>query len=539
LVFHGTSKKENKKMSNKLSTFLLAAMLAVVSVMSPAQVSPPQTIGKYGLTPFAFDNQRLASQFNYDIDSLYGSGLGQFQFPQQVCQQALTFGGNQNKDPFNTNATVKIVDITSANTETVALNSKTYTGGLCTLSLANSNSHFTYHLRSGTCGLQEAINDIIGSVVTGTPGFNVVLVDQKFYDDGCTTSTISGIVATATSSNIYIVDLTQNQTWALKATNNTLIAAPGAPTIAVAAGGSLTVGAYLASQECVDFLGNPSLASTDSGSVSTTSGNQTLTFTPSTCGAGSAGYIPQITAAGGAGASEIDAANPLTAAICAQSVLVGSRFACKLGTNATITANPSSTSKQVTFGTAHTAFAYQPVSAAMPVNFQTVYLPFASVSTINSGSNADIAQWYVPSLPFNIFTRSFDVCAKVASTNAATAVPTFKLNVAKNFNQSPVTLATIVVPTQTGAVTTDFCVRVTINATGSSGTIWAGMPSGPLTQTINSTGVSVTAGEVTTAVSSTVDLTGGLYFTINLGAGTANITSVTVNNLHMAPVPTT
>lgn len=74
---------------------------------------------------------------------------------------------------------------------------------------------------------------------------------------------------------------------------------PSAPTGAIGAGGSLTVGAYLLAQECIDFLGNKSLASTDSATVTTTSGNQTITFTPSTCGAGSAAYMPMLTAAAG------------------------------------------------------------------------------------------------------------------------------------------------------------------------------------------------------------------------------------------------
>ena len=101
--------------------------------------------GRYGLSAWAINNQRVASQYNYYIDSLSTSGLGAYTFPPQVIYQGLPLGGGKYLNPFNTNATVKIVDMNSTLTETVAFNSNSCTsaGGVasvCTLSLANSNT---------------------------------------------------------------------------------------------------------------------------------------------------------------------------------------------------------------------------------------------------------------------------------------------------------------------------------------------------------------------------------------------------------------
>lgn len=90
--------------------------------------------------PGRINNQRVASQYNYYIDSLSTSGLGAYTFPPQVIYQGLPLGGGKYLNPFNTNATVKIVDINSTLTETVAFNSNSCTsaGGVasvCTLSL--------------------------------------------------------------------------------------------------------------------------------------------------------------------------------------------------------------------------------------------------------------------------------------------------------------------------------------------------------------------------------------------------------------------
>jgi hypothetical protein len=208
LLFDLLRRKTTMKLFSKLSQ-ICVALLVVAAIAIPSFAQNPATYGtaggRYGLTGWAINNQRVASQYNYYIDSVIsqGAALGLFQFPAMTCQQALPFGG-KNVNPFNTNATVKVVDIVSANTETVALSSITLSQAVCSLSLATSNPHATdsYILRSGTCGLKEAQNDKGANAGT-------IIVDQKFYDDGCNAATITSLVGGVT--NDYIVDISNGQ----------------------------------------------------------------------------------------------------------------------------------------------------------------------------------------------------------------------------------------------------------------------------------------------------------------------------------------
>jgi hypothetical protein len=154
---------------NRIASLLVTVSLLATAAFAQNPATQGSASGRYGMSAWAINNQRVASLFNYDIDSAFGSGLANFTFPQMTCQQALAFGGAKNVNPFSTNATVKIVDLTTANTETVALSSApSFANGYCTLSLAASNAHFSYHLRSGTCGLKEAQNDK-GANAPGSP----------------------------------------------------------------------------------------------------------------------------------------------------------------------------------------------------------------------------------------------------------------------------------------------------------------------------------------------------------------------------------
>jgi hypothetical protein len=259
------------KPMTKLFTSLIAfVLLAVPWGFSQGTTTLPNP-GKYGLTAWAVNNQRVASQYNYYIDSIYGSGLGAYTFPPSVIYQAVPKGsqgfmGSTAGGPFNTNASVRVIDVVSANSETVTFTSNSCTTGAgvssaCTLSLATANSHSSYVLRSGSCGLREALNDL------GTAGGEVI-VDQRFYDDGCTQATITGInalVATASSGsntgpiypNQYVHDVSNGQDlwYKVGATSVTLQAAPSAPVLTGTTGGSLTASStYFVAAAYIDPL---------------------------------------------------------------------------------------------------------------------------------------------------------------------------------------------------------------------------------------------------------------------------------------------
>jgi hypothetical protein len=225
-----TSILRRKLTMNLLNKAFALFTLCVVTLCAlPTQAQNPATwgsaSGRYGLSAWAINNQRVASQYNYDIDSTFGGNAisaGAYTFPIGTCTQALAFGGGRNLNPFNANASIRIIDIASGSSETVtpAATPVTYAGGTCTINFTPANTHTSFRLRSGTCGLREALNDLGG--LGGE-----VIVDQKFYDDGCTATTITGLTLSSGAglqANQYIHDISAGQdTWyGLKGTSLSL-----------------------------------------------------------------------------------------------------------------------------------------------------------------------------------------------------------------------------------------------------------------------------------------------------------------------------
>lgn len=97
-----------------------------------------------------------ASAFN--LWSLNAQSPNSYTFQgRTICTSA---GQNVNFFVFNTNAPVYIADANSANSEIATPSSVINTAGSCGVALAPSHSHYNFQLRSGTAGLQEAINTV-------------------------------------------------------------------------------------------------------------------------------------------------------------------------------------------------------------------------------------------------------------------------------------------------------------------------------------------------------------------------------------------
>lgn len=539
-----------------LFAFVCAVALALGSVL-PAAAQNQAFDAQFGATPWAQNNVRTASAYNWIIDNSNGQYLN-FTFPSVVCTQALSFGGRGSVNPFTSpvatglgtttpNITVSFNDATAANNETVALNAvATVSGGFCTLSIANLNTHLAYKLSSGTCGLQEAVNDASangGQVVEYTQ--ESVALGCKAGAAGVANSTITGVKAT---SNVYVHDISNGQnTWyALKPTATTNIAAAAAPTVATVAGGTFTNGNVITCVSYVDLLGGESTCQTNETTTATGGTTNGLTVTSPAATAGAVGYRVYMTAVGGSSGAEV---LHTTLTNCAQSALVTVFPTCAIGATSTILAPITSTSKVPPVPTAHTLIAFQPVntlpsfSPGSPVgNTQLFALSNAAIS-VGSGTNADLAEIVVPAGYFNSLGKSWMVCAKLATaTQVATAVITVKLNlIATNRQQSAVAVTTLTFATQTQAAagTIQGCAKWTTAVTGSSGTIMSSTPFGPWTNTLNSTPsqtVSATV-DVSAAASSAVDLTKQTYLSLNFAAATANTTGSAVLDLTVTPLP--
>ena len=86
-------------------------------------------------------------------------------------------GQNLNFFVFNTNAPILIADSNSANSEVVTPSAIVNTAGSCGATLAPSHNHYTFQLKSGTAGLQEAINTLDAQGAWPT----LVLLDKNWW----------------------------------------------------------------------------------------------------------------------------------------------------------------------------------------------------------------------------------------------------------------------------------------------------------------------------------------------------------------------
>lgn len=122
---------------------------------------------------------------------------------------------NLNFFAFSTNAPVLIADANSANSEVVTPSAIVNTAGSCGATLAPSNNHYNFQLRSGTAGLQEAINALTQQGAWPT----LLVLDKNWWTSanqtpGTYATAILGAAAgngtvliediTSTTSNFYV-----------------------------------------------------------------------------------------------------------------------------------------------------------------------------------------------------------------------------------------------------------------------------------------------------------------------------------------------
>lgn len=146
---------------------------------------------------------------------------------------------------FNTNAPVYIADQTTTNSEVVTPSAITNTAGSCGVTVSPSHQHYTFSLRSGTAGLQEAINTLTNTgAVPAT-----VLLDRNWWVTAANVPSTSGpqIISkiAAGVAGIELVDITTSPftyyTWNATATQYQVAGgASTPPTLAVTGGGAGT-----------------------------------------------------------------------------------------------------------------------------------------------------------------------------------------------------------------------------------------------------------------------------------------------------------
>lgn len=513
----------------KKTLAFVCLLVAVLAMTAPAALGQATSTNyRYGLSGWAINNQRVASQFNYDIDATFQNGLATFTYPQATCQQALAFGGNNNKDPFNTNASVKIVDNVS---ETVALSSKTYSGGNCTLSLATSNAHTSFHLRSGTCGLREALNDMGGQG-------GEVIVDQKFYDDGCTAATITGLAQSGLQANQIVYDISnaQNTFYTVQPSTLTALATPATRSatagatqvISGTAVGTWAASAYFVCVTYVDMLGGESPCS---GSFSfTATASVALNYASPAASSGAVGWRAYAGLTGTSTQYQL----PITASNCTLSTstpyptcAIGAAGVFPTPTTATALAPGYVVNVYRPNTQSHTTFAYAPV--ALPpsrgAGFQSHYGPFITTGNIPAGNIAVLGTVPLGSAVLNSIYTTVRITGRIADTAVSTATQTIAVALGPSFTTgTPTSICTMATTTAmaSAAYGTVFSCTMTTNAVGASGTL---MPDGwALTQLQagTTTGLSVMVDTATAAITNDITQQDSIFVVLTSATAATN-----------------
>jgi len=206
-------------------TFLLLAAMGSVAPMADAQTaSTPFTAPWY-----------YASSFNlWSINQ---------QSPNTYIFQGRTICNSQAQNinffDFATNAPVLIADSNTAKSEVVTPSSIINTAGSCGVAIAPANNHFTYQLRSGTAGLQEALNVLKGQAIP-----SLILLDRNWWAAANNMPGTNGVTilgAAVGDMTTVLEDITTSPAlfyvWSGTAfTNTNAIQKNTAPTIAAGAG---------------------------------------------------------------------------------------------------------------------------------------------------------------------------------------------------------------------------------------------------------------------------------------------------------------
>ena len=176
------------------STLVALILTAVCAVLGFAQVAN---------TPFT-SPWYFASSFQ--LWSVNGQSPNTYIFQgRNLCNSA---GQNVNFFVFNaSNTPVLIADANTANSEVVTPSAVVNTAGSCGVTMAPAHNHYNFQLRSGTAGLQEAIDVLDGQGAWPT----LVILDKNWWTianqiPGTTAATILG--AAKGDASVILTDIT-------------------------------------------------------------------------------------------------------------------------------------------------------------------------------------------------------------------------------------------------------------------------------------------------------------------------------------------
>ncbi len=175
------------------STLVALILTAVCAVLGFAQMATqPYSAPWYYATSF-------------NLWSINGQSPNTYIFQgRSVCNSQ---GQNVQFFDFSTTGPVLIADANTANSEVKTPSAIVNTAGSCGVTIAPSNNHYNFTLKSGTAGLQEAINSLDGQGAWPT----LVILDKNWWSNanqipGTTAVTILG--AAKGDASVMVEDVT-------------------------------------------------------------------------------------------------------------------------------------------------------------------------------------------------------------------------------------------------------------------------------------------------------------------------------------------
>lgn len=527
-----------------MKKILSTLILALAALFGPTTAA----FAQYQTTPYPAAVYYASSFGNWQIN---GNSPNTFSFyGSQTCNQsaqAIPFF------VFNTNAPVRIVDSTPANSQTVTPASIIKSAGSCGFTASGNGLHNSFYVTSATGGLQEALNTV--GQAASLPA--LIVLDRNWYASVAAVGNNGPAVinAAAGTSGAILQDITTAPstyyTWngtqfvvsdsAFSFFNQdilstTVMTPPTALSTAAATNGLITTATtggtipasstYRLAATYVDASGGETLISTDSASTSTIatgSGTATNTISVTSPAAltGAVGYRLYMTAASGSAGAEILYA-PTCTASALQTVLTN---VCAIGSSATITAIVTGTQTVTPISTAY----------ARAGGSSQAFPPFPAVGTVNAAATATLGLINFPAGYFNELTRSIQICGNGYGTTNSTPGT---ITVANVFSSVPgvtsITPWTVVSGTTTASavVPFNFCETITTTATGATGTLEV---HGCVDYMLAGSAPSTPACDFVIAASSTVDLTKPNQWSITIKPTTTAFTAAQVRQLTVNP----
>lgn len=542
---------ERTQMKKKLFSMLAAYALIVASFMPIAKAQQ----GASNLSYVA--GVRVATNYAYGFGQVAGahivvgnSATGTQTVTACPAQRALPDGRVVNLFAISTpvtfdlgNATSETVTPTSVSivspaglTAEADQNCATISG---TFNFAHAPSQFPQQVRSGTFGLQEAIND---AASTG----GVVVVDNTWGGN-------DGLIAAAIPyAGVTVADYTgQVQYWNAQMTASTFLAVPTTLTALTALpsttpAGSYGTGTYHLCIAYVDVAGQEGACSADFSEAGLASGS--FIFSPPAASTGAVGYTIYISLTGGTYSLSYQV--PLTSSVCTLTRVETTTPACavanttynQVGATATVTAitvNTSPVGMQLggVSGTlltgnpnGRTTYGYVASSHVGANSTPTVNLPFTA-GGIGSATPIAIGTVNFPAAILNQVGKRIRVCGHFTNTDVNSSIQNVNIYwdaAGSNIAGSPVKIGSLQ-STQTGTAAAyqgNFCEEFTTSVSGSgvtAGSIQPGYANFQyfLTGTPAVLGV---GGDTNTAAIASLNLAAGAGFASRLSVVHTNTT---------------